>query len=96
MVFKSLKPMWFMMIFLFIINLFVYKGGPQIIPEWWIFDIHLEAITQTLKIVIRLLLLITLIMNTYAWFIYISKVSVDMEVHIVLQNSKIQLKNYVI
>lgn len=60
MVFKSLKPMWFMMIFLFIINLFVYKGGPQIIPEWWIFDIHLEAITQTLKIVIRLLLLITL------------------------------------
>ena len=60
MVFRSLKPMWFMMIFLFIINLFVYKGGPQIIPEWWIFDIHLEAITQTLKIVIRLLLLITL------------------------------------
>lgn len=60
MVFKSLKPMWFMMFFLFIINLFVYKGGPQIIPEWWIFDIHLEAITQTLKIVIRLLLLITL------------------------------------
>ena len=60
MVFKSLKPMWFMMIFLFIINLFVYKGGPQIIPEWWIFDIHLEAITQTLKIVLRLLLLITL------------------------------------
>lgn len=60
MVFKSLKPMWFMMIFLFIINLFVYKGGPQIIPEWWIFDIHLEAIVQTLKIFLRLLLLITL------------------------------------
>lgn len=60
MVFKSLKPMWFMMIFLFIINLFVYKGGPQIIPEWWIFDIHLESITQTLKIVLRLVLLITL------------------------------------
>ncbi len=60
MIFKSLKPMWFMMIFLFIINLFVYKGGPQIIPQWWIFDIHLEAITQTLKIVLRLALLITL------------------------------------
>lgn len=60
MIFKSLKPMWFMMIFLFVINLFVYKGGPQIIPEWWIFDIHLEAITQTLKIVLRLALLITL------------------------------------
>ena len=60
MVFKSLKPMWFMMIFLFIINLFVYKDGIQLIPEWWIFDIHLEAIVQTLKIVLRLLLLITL------------------------------------
>ena len=60
MVFKSLKPMWFMMIFLFIINLFVYKGGPQIIPEWWILDIHLEAVVQTLKIFLRLLLLITL------------------------------------
>ena len=60
MVFKSLKPMWFMMIFLFVINFFVYKGGIQIIPEWWIFDIHLEAIVQTLKIVLRLLLLITL------------------------------------
>ncbi len=60
MIFKSLKPMWFMMIFLFIINLFVYKGGPQIIPQWWIFDIHLEAITQTIKIVLRLALLITL------------------------------------
>ena len=60
MIFKSPKPMWFMMIFLFVINLFVYKGGPQVIPEWWIFDIHLEAITQTLKIVLRLALLITL------------------------------------
>ena len=60
MIFKSLKPMWFMMIFLFVINLFVYKGGIQVIPEWWIFDIHLEAITQTLKIVLRLVLLITL------------------------------------
>lgn len=60
MVFKSLKPMWFMMIFLLIINLFVYKDGIQLIPEWWIFDIHLEAIVQTLKIFLRLLLLITL------------------------------------
>ena len=60
MVFKSLKPMWFMMIFLLIINLFVYKGGIQLIPEWWIFDIHLEAIVQTLKIFLRLVLLITL------------------------------------
>lgn len=61
MIFKSLKPMWFMMIFLFIVNLFVYKDNPSdIIVDWWIFEIHLQAITQTLKIVLRLALLITL------------------------------------
>ena len=60
MVFSSLKSMWFMMIFLFVANLFIYKTGPQIIPKWWIFDIHLDAITQTLKIVFRLALLIIL------------------------------------
>jgi energy-coupling factor transport system permease protein len=61
MIFKSLKPMWFMMIFLFIVNLFVYKDNPNdILVDWWIFEIHLQAITQTLKIVLRLALLITL------------------------------------
>ena len=60
MVFSSLKSMWFMMIFLFIVNLFIYKTGAQLIPKWWIFDIHLDAITQTLKIVFRLALLIIL------------------------------------
>jgi energy-coupling factor transport system permease protein len=61
MIFKSLKPMWFIMIFLFIVNLFVYKDNPNdILVDWWIFEIHLQAITQTLKIVLRLALLITL------------------------------------
>ena len=61
MIFKSLKPMWFMMIFLLIVNFFVYKDSPNdILVDWWIFEIHLQAITQTLKIVIRLVLLITL------------------------------------
>ena len=35
-----------------------------------------------IKIKTILLLLFTLIMNTYAWFIYISRVSMDMEMHI--------------
>ena len=59
LIFKSLKPMWFMMFFLLIINLFVYKEGTTLF-KWWIFDVHLSAITQTLKIVLRLALLITL------------------------------------
>lgn len=57
MIFKSIKPMWFMMIFLFIINIFVIKGENPIVSFWGI-TIYLESILQTLKIVIRLALLI--------------------------------------
>ncbi len=60
MIFNSLKPMWFMLIFLFIVNIFVYKDGMLLLPKWWIFEIHLDAILQTLKIFLRLLLLIML------------------------------------
>lgn len=60
MIFNSLKPMWFMIIFLFIVNIFVYKDGTLLIPKWWIFEIHLDAVLQTLKIFLRLLLLIML------------------------------------
>lgn len=60
MIFNSLKPMWFMLIFLFIVNIFVYKDGILLLPKWWIFEIHLDAILQTLKIFLRLLLLIML------------------------------------
>ena len=59
MIFKSLKPMWFMMIFLFVINLFIYKDG-LLLVDWWIFEIHLDSIIQTIKIVLRLALLIML------------------------------------
>lgn len=60
MIFNSLKPMWFMLIFLFVVNIFVYKEGILLLPKWWIFEIHLDAILQTLKIFLRLLLLIML------------------------------------
>ena len=48
-----------MMIFLFIVNLFVYKEG-LLLVDWWIFEIHLDSIIQTIKIVLRLALLIML------------------------------------
>ena len=59
LIFKSLKPMWMMMFFLLIINIFINKEG-TLLFEWWIFKIHLGAILQTLKIFIRLALLIML------------------------------------
>ena len=47
------------MFFLLIINIFINKEG-TLLFEWWIFKIHLGAILQTLKIFIRLALLIML------------------------------------
>ena len=57
LIFKSLKAIWFMMFILFIINLFIYKDGTLLI-DWWIFKIYSSAILKTLKIIIRLALLI--------------------------------------
>ena len=59
MIFNSLKPMWFMLIFLFIVNIFVYKDGILLLPKWWIFEIHLDAILQTLLLLIMLSTLFT-------------------------------------
>lgn len=59
LIFASLKHMWFMMVFLLIINFFVYKDGPLLV-NWWVFEIHLSSLTQTAKIFFRILLLITL------------------------------------
>lgn len=61
MVFKTMKPMMFMMIFLLILNLLVLKGETLlfVIPlvNW---SIYLEPILQTLYIVIRLLLMVSI------------------------------------
>ena len=57
---KSLKPMLFMMIFLFIVNIFVYKEGFVLFTIPAInFTLYLDAITQTLFIIIRLALMLS-------------------------------------
>lgn len=58
MIFNSLKPMWFMMLFLFIVNLFVYKDGTLLLSFWKI-NIYSSAIIQWAKIALRLILLIS-------------------------------------
>lgn len=66
-IFKSLKPMMFMMIFLFIINMFVYQEGYVLFTIPFLnFTLYLESITQTLFIIIRLALMlaITTILTT--------------------------------
>lgn len=66
-IFKSLKPMMFMMIFLFIINMFVYQEGYILFTIPFLnFTLYLESITQTLFIIIRLALMlaVTTILTT--------------------------------
>ena len=55
-VIKSLKPMWFMVLFIFIINLLVVKEG----TPWkiWEITIYSNAVFNTLRIAYRLILLI--------------------------------------
>ena len=56
-VFKAFKPMTFMMVFLLIINVLSVKEGPVLIDLGFIV-IYTKAITNTLYIVVRLVLMI--------------------------------------
>lgn len=54
---RSIKPMLFMLIFLLVINTLVIKTGP-ILATIFGFSIHWDAIIQTLYIVVRLVMMI--------------------------------------
>lgn len=54
---RAMKPMLFMMFFLFVINLFVLKTGEPLIEIGW-FSIYTDAVYQTLYIVVRLLFMV--------------------------------------
>jgi energy-coupling factor transport system permease protein len=53
---KSIKPLLFIIIFTFLLNIFLTSGKP--VFEFWIFRISLEGIVQAVTMVIRLLMLI--------------------------------------
>ena len=55
---RALKPMMFMMLFLLIFNIFMYKSGSPLI-SFGKFTIYTGGILQSLYIVIRLLLIIS-------------------------------------
>lgn len=56
-VWKAMKPMLFMLVFLMIINILVLKTGTPLITLWG-FTIYSDAIFQTVFIAIRLMLMI--------------------------------------
>lgn len=57
-VYKSLKPMWFMMIFILIINMFLIQEG-EVLFTLFNRPFYTKAFTQTLMIIIRLVLMIS-------------------------------------
>ena len=57
-IYKSLKPMWFMMLFILIINMFLIQDG-EVLFTLFNRPFYTKAFTQTLMIVIRLALMIS-------------------------------------
>ncbi|MFV0380605.1 MAG: energy-coupling factor transporter transmembrane component T family protein [Anaerorhabdus sp.] len=56
-IYTAMKPMIFMLCFLFILNIFVLKTG-TLLFEWGWFSVYSDAIFQTLFIAVRLVLMI--------------------------------------
>ena len=57
MIVKSLKPLLFFIVFTALINLFLTKG--KVVLSFWIFNITEEGIVLTVKMALRLILLVT-------------------------------------
>ena len=58
-IFKSLKALWLMIIFLLIINIFTTRSGTPAFTMWD-FVVYWEGIIRTLYIIVRLMLMIML------------------------------------
>ncbi len=58
MVLKSWKPMRFLLIFMFVLNLFVVKSGDTLF-KWWIFELTVGGIRQAVFMIARILLLVS-------------------------------------
>ena len=57
-IYKSLKPMWFMMVFILVINMFLIQEG-DVLFVLFNRPFYTKAFTQTLMIIIRLVLMIS-------------------------------------
>ena len=57
-VMRGLKPLWFIIVFTFVLNTFFYSGGTEI-ASWWIFRITQEGLYNAIRLATRLVLLIT-------------------------------------
>jgi energy-coupling factor transport system permease protein len=56
-VLKSIKPLWLILVFTFVLNLFFYSGG-VILFQWWIFTITNQGLNQAVFLALRLIFLL--------------------------------------
>ena len=54
---KGIKPLWLILLFAFVLNLF-FLQGEKLIFDWWIFRVYEEGLIKALTISVRLVLLL--------------------------------------
>ena len=57
-VLRGLKPLRFILIFMFLLNVF-FISGETVLIDWWIFHVYLEGVITAIRLAVRLLLIIT-------------------------------------
>jgi len=58
-VLKGIKPLWFILLLTFVLNIFFITEG-RVLLEWWIFRITEVGLIRSVTIAVRLVLLITI------------------------------------
>ena len=57
-VLRGLKPLWFIIVLMFVLNTFFYSGGTELF-SWWILRITQEGLISAVRLAARLIFLIT-------------------------------------
>ena len=57
-VLRGIKPLWFIILFMFVLNTF-FIHGETVLVEWWVIRITLEGLLKAVELAVRLILLIT-------------------------------------
>lgn len=57
-VLRGLKPLWFILVFTFVLNTFFYSGGTELF-SWWVLRVTEEGLTSAVRLAVRLIYLIT-------------------------------------
>lgn len=58
LVLRGIKPLWFIILFTFVLNTFFYSGGTEIF-SWWIIRVSEEGLISAIRLAVRLIFLIT-------------------------------------